>query len=73
MTATFTRWLIDSGFESMSLWVLAQNPARRFYEQLGGTAVEEKTIEIGGRKLAEVAYGWDDLPALLERAMTESG
>lgn len=61
LTATFTQWLIDSGYDSMFVWVLADNPARKFYEKLGGTILDEKTVEIGGRTLLEVAYGWNDL------------
>ncbi len=52
----------------MTVWVLADNPFRRFYERLGGKLFCEKEIEIGEQKLLEVAYGWDDLGALLERA-----
>jgi GNAT superfamily N-acetyltransferase len=66
LVATFTRWLTDSGFDSMIVWVLAQNPARRFYENLGGRNVGNKTIEIGWQTLAEMAYGWDDLGVLID-------
>ena len=67
LIATFTRWLVDSGFDTMLVWVLADNPFRRFYERLGGKLVGKKEIEIGNQKLIEVAYGWDDLGPLLER------
>ncbi|MEL6380901.1 MAG: GNAT family N-acetyltransferase [Cyanobacteria bacterium J06626_18] len=43
---------------SMLVWVLAENPACRFYETLGGQKVYEKEIERGGAKLIEIAYGW---------------
>jgi hypothetical protein len=43
------------------VWVLAENPARRFYEALGGKIVFEKRIEIGGASLVEVAYGWEEM------------
>ena len=65
MVATFTSWLIDSGFNTMLVWVLADNPFRRFYERLGGKLVGKKEIEIGNQKLVEVAYGWNDVTALL--------
>ncbi len=45
---------------SMLVWVLAENPACRFYETLGGQKVYEKEIERGGAKLIEIAYGWMD-------------
>lgn len=53
--------LKESGCKSMMVWVLKDNPARGFYERLGGEYLYEKPIEIGGRKLREVAYGWRDL------------
>jgi ribosomal protein S18 acetylase RimI-like enzyme len=56
------RHLVDSGFHAMIIWVLADNlPARRFYEAIGGQTVRESEIEIGGKSLREVAYGWPDL------------
>jgi GNAT superfamily N-acetyltransferase len=47
-----------NGYNSMLLWVLATNPARKFYEALGGQYVDSQTIRIGGAALVEVAYGW---------------
>jgi len=56
------------GVPAFLLWVLAANlPARRFYEGLGGQVVREQAITIGGMELVEVAYGWNNLPALLRR------
>ena len=46
---------------SMLVWVLADNPACRFYESLGGQPVDKKQIERGGVRLNEVAYGWKDI------------
>jgi GNAT superfamily N-acetyltransferase len=60
--------LAASGFRSMLVWVLAANPACRFYEALGGARVCEKTIERGGASLAEIGYGWEDLKSLERRA-----
>lgn len=57
--------LIDSGFGSLIVWVLAGNPSRHFYEALGGQPVRVKEITIGGALLEEVAYGWRDLRLLL--------
>ena len=64
LVATFAQWLLNSGFESMMVWTLADNPFRRFYEHLGGKLFCEKDIEIGEQKLVEVAYGWDDVTTL---------
>lgn len=53
--------LLALGSSSMLVWVLKDNPARGFYERLGGAHVREKNIEIGGEQLEEVAYGWREL------------
>lgn len=50
--------LARRGFGDMLVWVLAENPARGFYEHLGGDPVGEASCVIGGVKLKEVAYGW---------------
>lgn len=53
--------LLELGSSSMLVWVLKENPARGFYEHLGGLYLREKTIKIGGRELMEAAYGWREL------------
>lgn len=53
--------LTEIGHASWMCWVLADNPSRHFYEAMGGIAFSEKPIEIGGRQLIEVAYGWKQL------------
>lgn len=40
------------------VWVLAANPARFFYERLGGRRVAERSAPLGGTEHVEVAYGW---------------
>jgi len=55
--------LVEEGLGSMFTWVFAENPARRFYERLGGRAFDLRTIEIAGRRVDEVGIGWDDLLA----------
>lgn len=56
------------GAASMMLWVLADNPARHFYEKLGGRLLPDQK-EWGGNaeyglQVVEVAYGWSDLAGL---------
>lgn len=58
--------LVRRGFTSMQVWVLVDNPARKFYEALGGQYVHEKDIEIGGATLKEAAYGWKSLTGFLD-------
>jgi hypothetical protein len=49
----------------MLLWVLAANPACRFYESLGGVRLDSKWEVFGSTRLEEVAYSWPDLTAAL--------
>lgn len=44
----------------MYLWVLADNPAAGFYRHMGGQELARKTIDIGGKPLLEIAYGWKE-------------
>lgn len=53
--------MCELGYKSMMVWVLRDNPARGFYERLGGEYLCEKPIEIGNVSLMEVAYGWRSL------------
>jgi L-amino acid N-acyltransferase YncA len=52
------------GFNSLVVWVLERNPAVGFYSRLGGSRISQKTIEIGGVELQEIALGWPSLEAL---------
>jgi GNAT superfamily N-acetyltransferase len=52
---------LAAGITGMSVWVLAGNPACRFYEALGARRIGEKSVVIGGATLPEVAYGWTDV------------
>jgi GNAT superfamily N-acetyltransferase len=60
LSSTLVTRLLQEGMTALLLWVLAANPARQFYERLGGQPVAEKTVTIGGVSLLEVAYGWRD-------------
>lgn len=53
--------LISTGYRTMLLWVLKDNPACQFYARLGGQPFTEKIVEIGGKQLTDVAYAWRDL------------
>jgi GNAT superfamily N-acetyltransferase len=59
--------LYRSGINSMLVWVLVNNSACQFYSALGGKTVREKELEIGGKPLIEVAYGWIDTVTLRSR------
>jgi ribosomal protein S18 acetylase RimI-like enzyme len=53
------------GYKSMLVWVLEQNPSVGFYKKLGGIQVAEKSVEIGGTLLPEVAFGWPNIDRLM--------
>lgn len=53
--------LRSAGFGSMLVWVLAQNPSRKFYEALGGALVAEKRVDLAGTSFVEVGYGWKQI------------
>ena len=58
--------LLAQGLGSASLWVLESNvAARRFYEALGGRQVARREQERQGVSGVGIAYGWQDLTALL--------
>ncbi len=58
--------LLQEGYGSMMLWVLAENPTRGFYKAMGGAVASAKEIDIGGDLLEEVAYEWQSLSALAD-------
>ena len=51
---------------SMLVWVLSDNPHKKFYERFGGMYLREKSIPIGDTLLTEKAYGWKDIRPLAE-------
>ena len=59
------RVLRAEGAKSLMLFVLTRNePARRFYERLGGEAYAEVATQGWGPGLTETAYRWADIGAL---------
>lgn len=57
--------LRERGFTSALIWVLAENPARFFYQAMGGQWVAVREERLWGATLREVAYGWPDLKQAL--------
>ena len=49
------------GRNSAAIWVLEGNPARFFYEAMGGSQVAERRSRQWGADITERAYGWQDL------------
>lgn len=60
------------GFGNMVAWVLRDNPACGFYQRMGGVQVAEQTIDIGGKALPEIAYGWPQIAPLCDDPGTQS-
>jgi len=63
---TVAKDLQSSGHSSMYVWVLKDNPSRRFYKRMGGSPLTSAEIEIGGKTLKEISYGWQDLSAAVQ-------
>ena len=61
----FAEHFLQAGYESMLLWVFAQNPACSFYEALGGTLIKTEQFLWEEISYEGVAYGWCDIQILL--------
>jgi GNAT superfamily N-acetyltransferase len=64
LVAAIAQCLLEQNLVTLRIWVLAANPARAFYDALGGRPVARKGIEMGGVLYDEVAYEWPDLQAV---------
>ena len=58
--------LLARNIQSMLVWVLKENQSSGFYENLGGTVIDEKYITIAGKEIPELAYKWSDVSSLLK-------
>ena len=56
--------LSAAGCQSAFVWVPRDNPSRWFYERLGGRAVAESTITVGGAPVVQMAYVWSPIDNL---------
>jgi ribosomal protein S18 acetylase RimI-like enzyme len=69
-------YLAAQGHKSAIIWVLRENPARFFYQRVGGKETRRKLLPFNGTRVAASGYGWSDLPGFLAanaRAEGESG
>ncbi|MBT2736203.1 GNAT family N-acetyltransferase [Bacillus sp. ISL-7] len=55
----------EMGLKSMLVLVIEDNSSRLFYEALGGKKIDTIKVEIAGKKLSELVYGWDDIRSIL--------
>ncbi|MFE4523707.1 GNAT family N-acetyltransferase [Cytobacillus firmus] len=49
------------GINTMFVFVLEDNNSRLFYEAMGGKIIDKIEVEIAGKKLNELVYGWDNI------------
>lgn len=59
--------LLDRGYHSMLVLVLAENSARYFYETLGAVQIHTELETIAGERYEEVVYGWKSIKRLNEK------
>jgi ribosomal protein S18 acetylase RimI-like enzyme len=64
LLAMFGR-LVAQDHSSVVIWVLRENPARFFYQRLGGKEARRKLLPFNGSEVAASAYGWHDLRGYL--------
>jgi GNAT superfamily N-acetyltransferase len=65
LVVALARELVARGHRAMTVWALAENRARSFYEALGARCLAEDVLVLGGVEYPEVCYAWTDLGALL--------
>ena len=53
------------GCGSVLAWVLQDNPARFFYEHLGGKRIATSTTRVGGSDIPQTAFVWNPIDRLL--------
>ena len=59
----------QAGQRSMVIWALDGNPARTFYERLGGTEIAKRSSKTFGQVHKEIAFGW---PKMSLRDVTQA-
>jgi GNAT superfamily N-acetyltransferase len=53
--------LVERGHTRCVIWAHAKNPARFFYEAMGGKLIAERTTSMAGSPVPEIAFGWPKL------------
>jgi len=59
------------GFSGCLIWAHAKNPARFFYERLGGRLVAERTIRLGGEPIPEAGFAWRKLALKRQASLSD--
>ena len=60
LVQTFARHMSQDDHRTLLIWVNVHNPARRFYEALGGVHARTGSREIKGVTYDDAGYGWDE-------------
>ncbi|WP_349956043.1 GNAT family N-acetyltransferase [Rhizobium sp. ZPR3] len=63
----------DMGHKGLLALALENNPNRVFYERLRGQPVSTEPLTLGGTAVGQIAYVWDDIPALMESLRGSAG
>ena len=63
--ANAARHLASYEFQTLVVWVLHDDPARAFYEKLGGDACALREIQFIDTTLVQVCYQWLDISELV--------
>jgi GNAT superfamily N-acetyltransferase len=68
LTQALVRKMLEVGLDSMIVWVLRDNPSRRFYEKLGATLVRTAPYQVPESDIVldDTGYAWDDIHMILE-------
>ena len=62
---TVAAQLVEKHGSSLIVWVLLGNPARFFYEALGGKLVARRLATMGGAPIEEIGFAWEDAQSLI--------
>ena len=57
--------IVELRLNTMLVFVLEENESKLFYEALGGKVIDKVEVEIAGKKLNELVYGWDNVASIL--------
>ena len=62
---TIAAQLVEVHGSSLIVCVLQGNPARFFYEALGGKRVAHRHATMGGAPIEEIGFAWEDARSLV--------
>ncbi len=68
LTQALVRKMLEDGLELMIVWVLRDNPSRRFYEKLGAKLVRTAPYYVPDFDIVldDTGYAWDNIRVLLD-------